>query len=271
MQRSVTGKSQKEVAQKLREIPVELDRGIYQEPCKMTLGQWLDIWQKTYLGHIKPRTAETYQTDIKNHIMPSLGAIKLEALTTPDTQAFYNGLLHPPTGNIKPLSPKTIHLINGILHKALQQAVSIGYLRFNPADACTLPRVERKELKPMDDIAISRFMAAVQGHPYEAIFLVTLFTGMRKGEILGLTWDHVDFGRGSLLVNQQLQRLKTDGGKKEERLVSTKNSKGRQIIPAPFVMDALRRQWKEQAQWRLPVLLEHLPLFQEVGRRDRAP
>ena len=54
----------------------------------------------------------------------------------------------------------------------------------------------------MDDIAISRFMAAVQGHPYEAIFLVTLFTGMRKGEILGLTWDHVDFGRGSLLVNQ---------------------------------------------------------------------
>ncbi len=109
----------------------------------MTLGQWLDIWQKTYLGHIKPRTAETYQTDIKNHIMPSLGAIKLEALTTPDIQAFYNGLLHPPTGNIKPLSPKTIHLINGILHKALQQAVSIGYLRFNPADACT--RTQRAE------------------------------------------------------------------------------------------------------------------------------
>lgn len=230
---------------------MELDRGIYQEPCKMTLGQWLDIWQKTYLGHVKPRTAETYQTDIKNHIKPTLGAIKLEALTTPVIQAFYNDLLHPTARDIKPLSPKTIHLINGILHKSLQQAVSIGYLRFNPSDACTLPRVERKELRPMDDIAISRFMSAVQGHPYEAIFLVTLFTGMRKGEILGLTWDHVDFSKGSLLINQQLQRLKTNDGKKEERLVSTKNGKGRQITPAPFVMDVLCHQWKVQAQWRL--------------------
>lgn len=170
-----------------------------------------------------------------------MGAIKLEALTTPDIQAFYNGLLNPAAEGVKPLSPKTIHLINGILHKALQQAVSIGYLRFNPADACILPRVERKELKPMDDMAISRFMAAVQWHLFETIFLVTLFTGMRKGEILGLTWEHVDFGRGSLLVNQQLQRPKTDSGQKEECLVSTKNSKGRQITPAPFVMDTLCR------------------------------
>jgi len=147
--------------------------------------------------------------------------------------------------------PKTIHLIHGILHKSLQQAVAIGYLRFNPTEACSLPRVEHKELKPMDDIAISRFMAAVQGHPYEAIFLVALFTAMRKSEVLGLTWDHVDFTTGSLLVNQQLQRLETDSGKKQECLVSTKNSKGRQITPAPFVMDILHRYRMEQAQWRL--------------------
>ncbi len=113
----------------------------------------------------------------------------------------------------------------------------------------------------MDDIAISRFMAAVQGHPYETIFLVTLFTGMRKGEVLGLTWNHVDFAKSTLLVNQQLQRLETGSGRKEERLVSTKNSKGRQITPAPFVMDALRRQWKEQAQWRL----QAGPSWQESG------
>ena len=49
-QKSVTGRTQKEVAQKLREVTVELDRGTYQEPCKMTLGQWLDIWQKDYLN-----------------------------------------------------------------------------------------------------------------------------------------------------------------------------------------------------------------------------
>ncbi len=250
-QKSVTGKTQKEVAQKLRQVTNELDRGTYLEPCKMTLGQWLDIWQKTYLGNVKPRTVEAYNSEITNHIRPALGAIKLEALNTPDIQEFYNGLFKPEAENIKPLSPKTIRLIHGILHKSLQQAVAIGYLRFNPTEACSLPRVERKELKPMDDIAISRFMAAVQSHPYEAIFLVALFTGMRKGEVLGLTWDHVDFAKGTLLVNQQLQRLDIGNGKKEERLVSTKNSKGRQITPAPFVMDALRHQWKEQVQWRL--------------------
>lgn len=227
----------------------------------MTLGQWLDIWQKTYLGSVKPRTVEAYQSDIKNHIKPALGAIKLEALNTPDIQAFYNRLFKPETENAKPLSPKTIRLIHGILHKSLQQAVAIGYLRFNPTEACALPRMEHKELKPMDDIAISRFMAAVHGHPYETIFLVTLFTGMRKGEVLGLTWDHVDFAKSTLLVNQQLQRLESDSGRKEERLVSTKNSKGRQITPAPFVMDALRRQWKEQTLWRL----QAGPSWQENG------
>lgn len=201
-QKSVTGKTQKEVAQRLRQITSELDRGTYLEPCKMTLGQWMDIWQKTYLGSVKPRTVEAYQSDIKNHIKPAMGAIKLEALNTPDIQAFYNRLFKPESENVKPLSPKTIRLIHGILHKSLQQAVAIGYLRFNPTEACSLPRVEHKALKPMDDIAISRFMAAVQGHPYEAVFLVTLFTGMRKGEVLGLTWDHVDFARGTLLVNQ---------------------------------------------------------------------
>ncbi len=145
-QKSVTGKTQKEVAQKLRQVTNEIDRGSYLEPCKMTLGQWLDIWQKTYLGNVKPRTVEAYQSDIKNHIKPALGAIKLEALNTPEIQAFYNRLFKPEEENAKPLSPKTIRLIHGILHKSLQQAVAIGYLRFNPTEACSLqsgtPRTE---------------------------------------------------------------------------------------------------------------------------------
>lgn len=70
----MTGKTQKEVAQRLRQITSELDRGTYLEPCKMTLGQWMDIWQKTYLGSVKPRTVEAYQSDIKNHIKPAMGS-----------------------------------------------------------------------------------------------------------------------------------------------------------------------------------------------------
>lgn len=94
-QRSITAKTQKEAAQKLRQATTELDRGIYQEPCKMMLGKWLDIWQADYLGSVKPRTVESYKSNIANHIKPALGAIRLETLTTPQIQGFYNKLLQP--------------------------------------------------------------------------------------------------------------------------------------------------------------------------------
>ncbi len=77
-------------------------------------------------------------------LLTRLGAVKLEVLNTPTIQRFYNQLLEPGKTHAA-LSPKTIKNVHGILHKALQQAVSIGYLRFNPADACSLPRVIRQE------------------------------------------------------------------------------------------------------------------------------
>lgn len=250
-QKSVTGKTQKEVAQKLREITVDLDRGTYQEPCKMTLGQWLDIWQKDYLSSVKPRTIETYRCEIENHIRPELGGIRLEALNVHTIQSFYNSLttLPPKRGHKNGLSPKTVKNVHGVLHKALQQAILIGYLRFNPADACTLPRIERQELKPLDDEDIGRFIAAVRSHPYEAVFLVTLFTGMRQGEVLGLSWDCVDFAAGTVHINKQLQKSRT--GDRGYYLASTKSGKGRKLTPAPTVMKLLRHQQAMQAEWRL--------------------
>ena len=233
-QKSVTGRTQKEVAQKLREVTVELDRGTYQEPCKMTLGQWLDIWQKDYLNSVKPRTVDTYRCEIENHIRPELGGIRLEALNTHTIQGFYNRLTTetPKRGQKTGLSPKTVKNVHGVLHKALQQAVAIGYLRFNPADACSLPRVERQELKPLDEASIGQFIAAVRGHPYEAVFLVTLFTGLRQGEVLGLTWECVDFAAGTVLISKQLQKMRT--GDRGYYLASTKSGKSRKLTPRPL-------------------------------------
>ncbi|MGN8968683.1 tyrosine-type recombinase/integrase [Intestinimonas sp. HCP28S3_D6] len=245
VQRSITGKTQKEVAQKMREMAVEVDQGTYQAPSKMTLGEWLDIWLKDYLGSVKPRTLESYQCQIKNHIRPQLGPIKLDTLTTHTIQHFYNSLTD------SGLSPKTVKIVHGVLHKALQQAVAISYLRFNPSDACILPRVERKELKPLDDDAIHQFMDAVKGHSHEFLFLVTLFTGMRQGEVLGLEWQDVDFEHGTVLIRRQLQKLKDKKGKYRYQFTSVKNSKWRKIAPAPFVMHWLKRQRAKQAEWRL--------------------
>lgn len=243
-QRSITGKTQKEVAQKLREVTAEVDQGTYHEPNKLTLSRWLDIWLRDYLNGVKPRTAESYRCQIENHIRPNLGSVKLEALSTPDIQHLYNNMTE------NGLSSKTVIITHGVLHKALQQAVAIGYLRFNPSDACTLPRVERKELNPLDDDAISAFLTAVKGHPYETVFLVTLFTGMRQGEVLRLTWDCVDLDNGTLLINKQLQKAKNDAGKRVYSLVSTKNSKGRKITLASTVVNLLHEQKEKQETWK---------------------
>ena len=195
IQRSFSGQTQKEVREKMQAAAVALNDGVYQEPSKMTVGQWLDIWQRDYLGGVKPFTVLNYSQHIKNHIKPALGAIRLEALNPHTIQRFYNDL-GKPQGDKPGLSPKTVKNIHGVFHKALQQAVKIGYLRFNPADACELPRIERKEIKPLDNDAIGAFMEAVKGHRFEAVYLTMLFTGMRRGECCGLLWD-CEIGRAS--------------------------------------------------------------------------
>ena len=247
IQKSVTGKSQKEVAQKLKELTAALDAGTYIAPNKMTVGQWLDTWQSEYLANVKPSTVSSYEATIRNHLQPGLGAIRLDSLTTHDIQEFYNSL-HSSVENRKKLSSKTIKNIHGILHHALEQAMLNNYIRSNPSNACVIPKAIKKKVKPMNEHQIADFLKAIKGHKYENMFLVALFTGMRQGEVCGLQWECVDFDNGTILIDKQLQSLrgKVRGDKEKYALVPTKNGKERTITAAPFVMDLL---WKtKQAQ-----------------------
>ena len=146
------------------------------------------------------------------------------------------------------LSPKTIRGLHGILHKALNQAAAIGYLRFNPADACNIPKVVRKELTPLDTEDIQKLLTEIRGNPFEILLSVTLFGRLREGEVLALSWHNIDFEYGMVLICQ-LQRFRE--GKGVYRIVPTKNSKGRTIKPATAVMDLLKRQKAIQAEMRL--------------------
>lgn len=269
IQKSVTGKTQKEVAEKLRKATSEVDTNQYIEPCKMTLREWLEIWERDYLVSVKPHTVLSYSTSIKNHINPALGAIRLDALHPHTIQGFYNslareGMMVPKHGkdgkairkngkivyeNAAPLSAKTIKNIHGVLHRALQQAVKIGYIRFNPTDACELPRVERKEIVPLDANDIAEFTNAIKGNKYETIFLVMLFTGIRRGEACGLTWDCINLDKGTIRINKQLQNVPGHPG--EWKLVSTKNGKSRTILAAPTIVNLLRKHRSQQNEARL--------------------
>ena len=243
IQRSISGKTQKEVAQKLKAAIAALDTGTYIAPCKMTVGEWMDAWSKQYLGGVKESTVAAYKATIRTHIKPGIGAVRIDALDTNLVQNFYNRLREP-TKDRDAVSPKTVKNVHGILHKALQQAVANGYIRFNPTNSCVLPRIEKKELQPLDEAETKLFLDAVKGHPLELLYTVTLFTGMREGEALGLTWDRVDFMRGTILISRQLQKEKKAGG--QFRLVSLKNDKPRRIMPAPWVMQLLRDRKLQQ-------------------------
>lgn len=242
VQKSIYAKTQKEVRQKLSKITTEIDEGIYLEPSKEMLSQWLDIWLKTYVAHtVKPYTVDSYTRTCDRHIKPALGRVPLSNLTALQIQQFYNSLLVE-----KELSPKTIKNIHGVLHRALQQAVKLGMLRFNPSDLCDLPKVTRKEVRPLEQDEIVQFLDAIRGHPFGLLYQVTLFTGMRQGEVLGLTWDCVDFDTCSIIVKQQLQKTKKVGG--DYTLVPTKSGRSRLVVVAPTVVELLKTQKNRQQQ-----------------------
>jgi integrase len=241
-QKTITGKTEAEVAKKLRAITSSVDSGKYIEPSKMTLGQWLDIWVKEYAGDIKPKTLISYEWHIKSHLKPALGSVKLTALAPHIIQTFYNGLQKGENA----LSPKTIKNLHGVLHRALSQAVEIRYLNYNPAGACKLPRIIKTEIKPLEENDITRFLDAIKGHQYETLYHVGLFTGMRQGEILGLSWDCIDFQSGTIFIYRQLQKVKG-----VYRFETLKNNKTRTITPAPSVMEALKELRRTQLEWQL--------------------
>lgn len=245
MRKSIYGATQKEVRQKMQKILVEVDEGVYTQPSKLTVKQWLEIWIEDYTGDVKQSTVSRYKSDLDNHIIPALGAVKLSDLTSSMVQKLYNNLQKKK----KPLSAKSVRNLHGVFHQALKQAVKLKYIRSNPTEDCTLPRVEKKEIKPLDAPEIKVFLASLGDDIYSTLYKVDMFTGLRHGEILGLTWDRVDFNRGIITVNRQLIRPRS--GNREYQLATLKNDKTRVIRPASYVMDLLRERRKVQLQDRL--------------------
>ena len=241
MQRSITGRTQKEVAQKLKAATTAIDTGTYITPAKMTVGSWLDVWAAEYLGSVKPATATKYRSLIKKHIKPALGAVSLPDLRPHMIQQFVNSL-----GS---LSPASVRLAYKVLHQSLEKAVKLEYISRNPAADCELPRTERTEIHPLSDEQAAALLQAVKGSRLERLVSVALFTGCRLSELLGLTWDCVDFTHGTLLINKQLVR--PEHREKSGLFISPKSGKSRTITPAPSVLSTLKEQRRQQAERQL--------------------
>ena len=248
VQKFVYGETQAEVRKKLNEITNSIDNGTYTAPAKMKLSAWLDIWLAEYLGSVKPETVKSYRDTINLHIKPDIGAASIQSLNAYDIQKFYNGMQKKKNRTGQNLSAKTVRNAHGVLHSALKQAALLGYMRNNPTENCILPRIEKNEMNFLSDKQIGKFIQAMKGDIFETLFFVTLFTGMRKGEVCGLTWDCIAFNKDVILINKQLQ---VNRFTREYGLTSPKNDKPRKLMPPKSVIDKLRIVKTNQLEARL--------------------
>lgn len=246
--KSIYGKTQAEVRKKMTAALKQVDEGSFTQEKRYTVEQWLDVWISTYCNGLKPSTVTGYKSKIRSRIVPNIGNVQLSALTNVQVQKFYNKL-ESGYGKNKPLSAKSIQNIHGILHKSLEQAVFARIIPSNPCDHIKLPKLKKPELKPIMDDDVTRFLDAIKGDPYERIFIVDLFSGLRQSEILGLQWEDIDFENGEITVRRQLQ--KDYGGSGYLYIDDTKNGKQRVAVVAPTIVKVLRSQRVQQMEWKL--------------------
>lgn len=245
IRRSIYGRTQAEVRKKLSAVTNDINTGVYVAPDAMTVREWFDLWIKEYNGNVKESTRSQYEYQGRCHIKPVIGYKKLQSITAPALQKFINERFD------NGLSAKSCRNLHGVLHKLFNQAVLCGYIKSNPVSAVQLPRVEKKEMHILSGNDLKAFLTECQGKVYSDLFFVDVFTGMRESEIIGLTWDCVDFEKGIITIEKQLKRERKSGGANEYRFDTLKNGKTRVISPAPAVFDCLKRERAKQAENRL--------------------
>lgn len=269
VQRSFTGKTQKEVREKLQAAAVAVNDGTYTDPSRLTVAQWMDLWTRDYLVSVKTNTARAYRCHTKNHIKPGLGAVRLTELHPHTVQNFINSL--------DGLAPASARMVYRVLHAAMEKAVELDYIPRNPAAKCVLPKMERREIHPLTDEQSAALIRAAAGTRIEHLVTLALFTGFRLSELLGLTWEAVDFDRGTITIDKQLSASFSRG----LMFTTPKSGKPRTVTPAASAFQVLWKQKAKQAEqqlkagplWSNPYGLvfpteDGGPLFQQSVERD---
>jgi integrase len=244
------GKTRKEIKDKMLKALTETKDNNIVIPEKITLGEWLNRWMVSYKKNtLKSSTYESYEMFIKNHINPIIGNIPLTKLQAIVLQKFYNDKLTSGRNDKKGgLSTRTVRYLHSIIRQALGQAIKEGFLQNNPADATSPPVVKNKQMRPLTEEDLLVFLEATKDDRLFAAYLLSVTTGLRRGELLGLCWDCVDFDQELIVVQRQLLRLKS-GLILDE---STKSKSGkRSVTLTDDAIGELRNHRKRQIEERL--------------------
>jgi integrase len=241
--RYLYGKTRAVVAEKLTRAMADRDSGLIFDAGKVTVGDYLDRWlADTVKGTVRTSTYERNEEIVRLHIKPSLGQVGLKKLTPAHVRGLYSEKLD------SGLAPATVRRIHSTLHKALSQAVSDGIVPRNAAYV-KAPRPAPEEIRPLSEDEARAFLDAARqtGERFEALYVLAITTGLRRGELLGLRWDDADLEFGTLRVGRALVR---EGGR--HTLGETKTRRGRrQINLTPRTVNALKKHRKKQLEEKM--------------------
>ena len=215
-----------------------LDRGGDPFGDRTTFADYSAAWAEHHRTQVEPKTWARYESLLRIHLLPRFGAMKLQQIRPGHVQAALNEIDR---------SPRTVQHVRALLSKMMRQAVAWGMIPASPVPATTAPRAERPDLEIPDVDGARVLMAAAEDSIWEMPVYLATFTGARRGEILAIGWEHVDFDRARIRIARSLERL---GG--EFRFKEPKTKRSRREVGLPPVAVERLRKWKaEQGQRRL--------------------
>ena len=227
--KNVLAKTQAEAKEKLKRAIEEASGLDLVRAGQYTVGQWLDIWFEDYAKvKVRPSSHQTYRGYIDNHIKPNIGDLPLNKLTTLDLQKLYKKLLS--TGRVKRLeakhqpkglSAKTVRNLHQVISSALDFAIAQKLIPGNPAEGCALPKLEHQEMKTLPAEQLQAFLREARESGVFPLYYIELTTGLRRGELLGLKWEDLDWKNCELRVRRQVARI---NGEVVEAPLKTKNA-----------------------------------------------
>ena len=241
--KALYGRTRAEVAAKLTKAMADRDGGLAFEAGNLTVGEYLDTWLTDSLrGTVRESTRVRHEINIRVHIAPALGRVKLKSLTPAHVRGLHCEKLDAG------LAPATVRKIHLTLHKALSQAVTDGLIPRNAA-AVPAPRPTPKEMNPLSAEEARALLEAAReiGDRFEALYVLAVTAGLRRGELLGLRWEDADLERGTLRISRALVR---EGS--SYRSSSTKTKRGRRSIRlTPRAVSALKAHRKRQLEEKI--------------------
>lgn len=219
------------------------DRGELVEPSRVHLGEYLDRWLESVVRmRVRPSTHESYRWLLEAYARPALGTRPLASVSSIDLQELY-GML-----SSQGKSARTIRYLNAVLKSAFRQARKWRMIVADPTEDVELPRQQRPELTVLTQEQAGRFLDAITGARFEALFKLALATGMRPSEYLALRWADFDVAKAQVSVRRSVQPLRGGGWQFHE----PKTRSSRRTVPIPSeVVNALRTHRARQAEERL--------------------